>query len=1027
MSNKLLLVGIDHYLHHPILNNCVKDLKDFRDILLEKFDFEDSDVVELFNGEATSKHIQDAFVKFGQTLGLDDNLIVFFSGHGYYDANHDRGFWVPAEGTRHYSTWIPNETLIALLERINCRHIFLISDTCFSNQLLNPNPLKSINEYTSRKSRWALTSAFNESYDSAKNTNSQFAAAILDYLSKTDRDFRVGELIESVKVSFSANRLQTPQGSPLYCKGHSSGEFVFVLKQALDSRRFRGYNDFLKVLGLYRRTSQLKEIKTWEDTQKRIGFQLYEEFDSVFKKLTYYLYLYQGSSHNQTYKYLQEHFQYIFKENNLLIFIAKEKESEIPDVLPRIEVIAKKFKPVNSFYIDDFIRVQCTPKIEFDNSSVYLNISNFILPSLASGLQGSHVDDFIKGWFAKQEKPILVVAGTGGIGKTTFAQYVSDAWIKKSPKSCVMFIDSIQIKDLLLKRNIHSDSLSIYDFYEAFWEICGMQSAKLTEEQFRINIDAGNILVVIDGLDEIISKVPKFSVDEFLKSISESTSDIAGGKVIVTCRTSFWDNSERGGIDISVIELEPFNIDQARQFFEKSLDSNGKVKKALRLAEQFRYPGIESNNYFHPYVLDVVRSIVVLGQDGIEADLSNFSSKFLRGSVKNDYIIYRICDRERKRVGQISVDDQIKVLMYLAIEKRGTIKIANFRDVIEEALNKKVDGTNVLAFKSHPFLRISEPSLEFRYDFFEDLFKSIYVASFIDIDKPSVELPPEFVLILEENCWFGSGINADVVHRFLEWNELHLLLFNDFVGKICNHNLIAEAKRLKTIGNLFSLALELNQKFAGNTVSANTVVLTTLFGNQKGDIRNLSLNNIASEFNLRFDFSGLRFHNCYFNGYGSFWDCKVDAETRFIECHLLNLKSTSEKQALNKVNFQDCIFDQDLEDTLRRGEETAANKFEQTKSFLNHFFHLFFSGGKLGRQWEHKIVQPRFRGISQNRFNYGETIDLLRSHKVLVVTKELSKNKFAISDDFKEDVIRFTKDGTLSRSILLLINELNRS
>ena len=120
----------------------------------------------------------------------------------------------------------------------------------------------------------------------------------------------------------------------------------------------------------------------------------------------------------------------------------------------------------------------------------------------------------------------------------------------------------------------------------------------------------------------------------------------------------------------------------------------------------------------------------------------------------------------------------------------------------------------------------------------------------------------------------------------------------------------------------------------------------------------------------------------------------------------------------------DCTYDKEVEDALRKSDEQGLNNIEQTKSFLNDFFHLFFSSGRLGRQWEHKIIQPRFSGIAQNRFNYPETIKTLKNRGVLVVTKEKGQTKMAISDNHKEDVVKFTKDGTISLLVSDLITDL---
>jgi hypothetical protein len=291
MPNKLFIIGIDQYKHQDELNCCAKDVLDFKNILLEKFDFTENNIYELINAKATNKNIQDAFKGYVKELTTDDNLIIYFSGHGNYDSQTNKGYWVPVNG-EDYTTWISNETLISYLDNIKAKHIFVISDSCFSNSILITENTKSTNDYLKYDSRWALTSAFEHAMDSEKDSNTLFAEVILTFLENSTQDIRVSELIEEVKRNFLVNLLQKPQGYPLHVKGHKGGEFVFKIKQSIDNRNLKGYLEFKNILKLYRRNSIFTEIKTFEDRTNKIGFQLFQEIDNVIKNATYYLYVY---------------------------------------------------------------------------------------------------------------------------------------------------------------------------------------------------------------------------------------------------------------------------------------------------------------------------------------------------------------------------------------------------------------------------------------------------------------------------------------------------------------------------------------------------------------------------------------------------------------------------------------------------------------------------------------------------------------------------------------------------------------
>lgn len=1015
MSNKLFLIGIDKYEKKP-LNSCVKDVNDFRKILLEKYDFTKSDIYEIYDENATRKNIHDALTKYAKTLQETDNLIIYYSGHGSYEDVSEMGYWVPFDGKQGESSYFANNTLTMLLDKVKAKHIFLISDCCFSASLLTTVPTKLIGDYDSKSSRWALVSSFEEARDGVKDENSLFAESIIEFLEKQSTDFRISELIEYVKSKFTINVMQQPQGHPIVLKAHKGGEFIFKIKGEIeiDNRNLKGYNDFLNILQIYKRTSKFVEEDKVEDKTNKIGYQLMKEHDTVQIKSMYYLYLYEGVSLIQTEKAFKE--KYKIEKDKLIIFLPKEKDQINFD--KRKQNVKGKFNPLNVFYVDEFIRTQCTPKFTDKEEANYLNIRNFVLPSYASEVGNENLDLYIKKWYLEEDNPILVVKGAGGIGKTTFAQYIADKLSSENTTMTTLFIDSAQIKDSLLRNIRNSENINIYDFYAA---LCDYNSEeKLSKELFRINIDAGNILLVIDGLDEVISKIPGFNTTAFLNSIYEISKNIGEGKVIITCRTHFWELADLPKRKFNIIELLPFNEEQTNLFFQRSFTEEKKQKRALKIAREFNFAGT-LNNTFHPYVLDIIRSIIN-DKESIEIDLSEMSSKFLKSKIKNDYIIYRICDRERKRIGQISVDEQIVFFTYMATHRYGTINKENFNEEIKIALKKHVDSTNIEAFKSHPFLYERDRTITFRYDFFTDYFRSIFLSNFFKFtnDVESIESNPIFYNLIRDYCWHGSTMISDIVGRIDLWDEDDVLYASDLIDRISQTESIELPERRKIISNYFIVCLELNFATKSNSTLENTKLLNMLF-ETKMIINNLAIINLNSS--VKFDFSGLYFNECYFDNYSSFGECRFDDKTIFYKCYLLNIKFNKTSNVIPSDRFQDCTKDKNIEDAFKMSADLNVSRTEQAKNFLDSYFHLFYSNGMLGRQWEDSVISPRFGGIDKYKYGYKYTSRILKKHNVVFVHRELNRNKLEINPEYKENISRYVKDGTVSEIISKLILE----
>lgn len=1028
MNNHLFLIGINKYKHHTNLESCVKDCNDFKDILIEKFDFELSNVYELYDEEATNKRIQDAFRAYIKKLTTDDNLVIYFSGHGEYDEVTNTSYWVTTDSSD-YTHSINNQQIVSFIDNLKCKHVFLISDSCFSNNLLLSGSFKKIDEYFEKQSRWALTSAYSEAKDSDSFSNTLFCEKILEFLESSQKDFRVSELSDFVKNKFEINEFQSPQASPLKINSHKGGEFIFKIKSPNDERKFKGYNNLSKILKFYKRNATFSEIENYEDRTSKVGYILYSELDPVIKKNTYYLYLYDGVNQTKTLKILKEKHSQIFKDKNLIIFITSERGQKNKEI--RRKNISDKFKPLNIFYIEEFIKEHCTPKFETDIDSKYLNISNFVLPPFKNNKLNSSIDSVFNDWFESTDNPIFVIKGTGGIGKTTIAQYLTDNLVKENSNLYVLFIDSVQIKDSLLKSK-KVGNINIYNFYEALYDTFDSSDEKLSEELFKINLDAGNILIIIDGLDEVISKISNFNIQEFIDSINNFSNELGHAKVIITCRTYFWNITELHSDNFKVIELEPFNKEQAIELFNISFKNDKKrVDKAIELATEFKYPSSpeEKEYIYHPYVLDIIQTIINSNKENINLIESDLTSKYLSRQLKTDFIIHRVCQREKIRVGQIEVDKQIDFFINFSVNYRGICRLVDLKSIIEESINEKIDLNNVEAFKSHPFLKVNDQSLIFRYDFLTDLFKSIYISKFFTFERNidfNLITDSKFIEIIVESCWYGSAFNNDILNRLKNWSDDEFLLVYNIKNEAQKSENIDISIKRKFIANLFNLCLTINHSFKDNNIDENSSFLNALFENTKNKIDFLNIINLNSDKTTRFNFSDKVITNGYFDNYSDFSKCIFNENTRFNNCTVINIKIEKTNNHINKNQFIDCSFDSIFDTSFELKNANIESYNDSLKLFLNQFFKLFFSNGRLGRQWEHKVISPRFNGINKLKIDYNNFIKILKKQNILEVVQELGKNKFFISDFAKESVTKFTKDGSIDNIILKLYDVLKK-
>jgi hypothetical protein len=135
-----IFIAIDRYQEWRPLANPVKDAKEIRDILREGYFIDE--VRELYDREATAAEIRRLFVNLQREIRPNDSVFVFYAGHGLTDSLTNTGFWISADAGKdpfEQHNWLPNIQVRSLLSALPAKHVFLISDACFSGDILDLN------------------------------------------------------------------------------------------------------------------------------------------------------------------------------------------------------------------------------------------------------------------------------------------------------------------------------------------------------------------------------------------------------------------------------------------------------------------------------------------------------------------------------------------------------------------------------------------------------------------------------------------------------------------------------------------------------------------------------------------------------------------------------------------------------------------------------------------------------------------------------------------------------------------------
>jgi len=235
-----LVIGIDEYSGEwPMLKNAVNDAKGVADLLSSKYTFQY--MKTLYNKDATRDNILKEFELLLQNVKENDNVLIYYSGHGEYIQNMDKGFWVPADASsKSISKYISNEDIRSFLTGIRSKHTLLVTDACFSGDIFRgktmtipyENSTKYYSKMYSLSSRKALTSGGIEPVlDKGKENHSIFAYYFLQALkNNTEKYFDAGQIFDFLKIPVVNNSYQTPAYSPIRNAGDEGGQFIFIMK-----------------------------------------------------------------------------------------------------------------------------------------------------------------------------------------------------------------------------------------------------------------------------------------------------------------------------------------------------------------------------------------------------------------------------------------------------------------------------------------------------------------------------------------------------------------------------------------------------------------------------------------------------------------------------------------------------------------------------------------------------------------------------------------------------------------------------
>ena len=249
-----LIIGNSNYQFIPSLDTPTNDARAVSELLQDRYGF----AVKLLV-DATRDQIMSALHEQKLTLGPNDNLLVYYAGHGAVNGAPERAFWLGVDAnpdTR--AGWLEAEHIRAKIKEMSAKHVLLVADSCFSGAITHPKTTtigRALNETRlrvqwNRRARMVLTSGeVTPVADSAGDRNHSLFARYFIQVLRQNVNIMSGEMLshalsermatEPVKVGKNGQP-QRPTYSTLQDANHDVGDFFFVPAEQPD--RVAGLN-----------------------------------------------------------------------------------------------------------------------------------------------------------------------------------------------------------------------------------------------------------------------------------------------------------------------------------------------------------------------------------------------------------------------------------------------------------------------------------------------------------------------------------------------------------------------------------------------------------------------------------------------------------------------------------------------------------------------------------------------------------------------------------------------------------------
>jgi hypothetical protein len=618
------------------------------------------------------------------------------------------------------------------------------------------------------------------------------------------------------------------------------------------------------------------------------------------------------------------------------------------------------------------------------------------------GLSGTIISNFLT---SNTKKPLMLILANPGAGKTTFINHLlANREEENYNKKYFIIIYAEKLKGKQINFYNENRISTIYDLYKLYTH--SIEGISIEEKLFNIGLASGNIVIIIEGLDEILSLFPnRFDINTFFESLIRLNKEFGECKVITTSRFAGFENSLiLENSSISTYALKGFNSEQIDLYLKKRYSNHpSKEEKVATIKATINDYGCALDTKI-PFLISLLCEIDE-SSNSMDTSIDIEGIPYLNFNEPFDYIFYYDLQREKARQGyNINVKEILEILKKIALNFG---KVAEYNDIINSDI---CDVDTLVKIKKMRYIQsigINQDSFMFSSDF---VFNYLVELAFIDFfSKKDIQISNKLLNRLTTlNRGIGS-IQENIVKYFQDKKNIFMhkakatiqsfieTLNKDDLQKNINEWKFRKNEKIGRIQYAISAILYMAIDIHGKTNRDEKLKIIKELYSLPDDsvvLQNIYINGAFYEVN----FENIRIEKSLFDGYENFAN-SINNKTIFINVEFQNMEKitglTREKFPELEKQFQNCDLHCLKNNFYFKKEDSEGD----LKSILSE---LFGNGYVISKDEKHALNK----------------IKCLQ--KIVLVEEMDQKYKYTLKDEYREKARNFYNHGIT----LPIINEI---